>query len=257
MKFALALVLALPVFPAEAEQRIQCGTSLNGQIGAGGYYGGHGEISCPPPSTEGAADGGTYVIREVRPEPSLCAGTPDARLEVIRVFDSNASQISVSSRCVGPNVPGDPVPPPPPAPEEALRQAPLPAPGVRTSPPGRGLVGFPTHLWWDAETDLPPISVTVGEWSATVTPRLVGITWDMGNGDVVEGDGPGSEDDPSAVYTYRRRCDCTITMTATWGGTVSFSHPLLPAPIVVEAGAVPFTASATYGVVEREAVVVG
>ena len=130
-------------------------------------------------------------------------------------------------------------------------------PEVHTSPPGRGLVGFETWLWWGADTEPPPISVTVGEWTATVAPVLQQVEWDMGNGDVVTGNGPGTEADPSATYVYERQCACTVTLTATWGGSVTLSHPLLPTPIQQSAAGVPFTATAAYDVVEREAVIVG
>jgi hypothetical protein len=253
------LTVSGPVGAGSANAAEPCGTHLSGGLSADGTYGGHGVVrSC---GNDGSRRGGSPIhdiLRTVTSEPSLCAGTPDARLETLRTYDrGTGALIRTTSRCVGPNVPGDPEPPPPPAPEEALRRAPLPSPGINTSPPGRGLVGFATHLWWDAVTDLPPVTVSVGEWSATVTPVLLGITWDLGNGDRVAGNGPGSEDSPSAIYTYERQCDCTITMTARWGGSVSFSHPLLAAPITVESPPVEFSISTAYDVVEREAVVVG
>jgi hypothetical protein len=188
----------------------------------------------------------------------LCAGTPDARLEILQYFDPVTNLlVDTVSRCIGPNIPGDPQPPAPPSASEVVQRLPLPAPLVNTSPPGQGLVGFETWLWWGGDANPPPVTIVVDGWSATVQPVLLGVDWDMGNGDVVAGNGPGSEDNPSAKYTYETQCDCTITVTLTWGGTVSMSHVLAPVPIVTQAPPVQFATSTPYDVIEREAVVVG
>jgi len=254
--FILAAVIATFSTADSARAAQACGDDTTGGVYGDATYGGGG--TCTPTGGDEAGGGSptTYdVVRSVRPEPIICAGTPDGLLEVLEYYDpSTGTLVDTVSRCIGAIVPGDPLPP---APSEVLQRAPLPLPEVHTSPANRGLVGFETWLWWGADTELEPLTVTVGEWSATVAPVLQDVEWDMGNGDVVTGDGAGSEAEPSARYAYERRCACTITLTATWGGTVTLSHPLLGAPIVQQAGAVPFTATLAYEVEEREAVVVG
>lgn len=239
----------------------QCGTDISGGIYDSGSYGAGGSAGECESGGGGSGDSspGLTVERIVRSEPSICAGTPDALLEILEYYNSQGLLVDRVSRCVGAIVPGElvPVPPPPPSPTEVMERLPLPAPEVHTSPPGQGLVGFETYFWWGAVTTLPPVNVQVGEWSATVTPQLEQVRWDFGNGDSATSDRAGNEADPSVVYTYTSQCDCTVTVTATWGGTVSLSHPLLGAPLTQQATGVAFSESLPYDVIEREAVVVG
>jgi hypothetical protein len=123
---------------------------------------------------------------------------------------------------------------------QAMRQLPLTAPQVATSPPvGRDqLVNLPTWLWltngWQvrsATASLPGVSVTV-----TAQPQRV--VWEMGNGDQVVCPGPGRRYEPrrsAAVqstdcsYTYRRssarqpdqryRVSATTVWRVTWSAT--------------------------------------
>lgn len=232
-----------------------CGAGVGGSI-SDGRYTASGQSSPCNGSVGGATGGGLQIIRRTQAEPNLCPSTPDGRRVYVTVLDSSGAVISVDSFCEGPLVPGDPGVPLPPAPESVFREAPLPLPEVHTSPPGRGLVGFETWLWWGADTELAPLSVGIAGWTATVTPQLERVEWDLGNGDVVVGDGAGSEERPSARYVYAEHCDCTITVTATWGGTVTLSHPLLGAPITQTVTGVGFSASLPYEVVQRQAVIV-
>jgi hypothetical protein len=114
-----------------------------------------------------------------------------------------------------------------------------------------------TYLWWGADTAVPPLSVTAGEWTATVEARVSSLRWDLGNGDVLTGRGSGSEPVPSATYVYTESCDCTVSLTVVWEGTVTLTHPALPAPIVEPVGPVEVTDSFAYEVEEREAVIIG
>jgi hypothetical protein len=65
------------------------------------------------------------------------------------------------------------------------------------------------------------------------------------------------ERDPSLTYVYRYQCDCTVTLTVEWSGTVTLTHPLTPVPMVQEVGPVSFTDSFAYVVESREGVIVG
>ena len=141
---------------------------------------------------------------------------------------------------------------------EVFRSAPLVAPEVHVNPVVRGLVGLETWLWWGVDPQTPSLSVQAGEWSASITVDAPHIVWDLGNGDVREGEGAGTgADDPSLRYVYERQCDCVITLTVEWSGTVTLTHPLAPAPVVESVGPVEFTDSIPYVVEEREAVIVG
>jgi hypothetical protein len=255
LKVAVAVLIFLAgIFtPAVESGAASCGASIEGGVYGTGTYGGSGSTTaCPTPASGGRA---TTAEREVLFDP-VCAGTPDARLEVVRVYDTASGVLLRTERnCVGPNIPGDPAPVPPSV-TDVMQRLPLPMPEIHTSPRNRGLVGVETWLWWGGEDTPPPVVIGVDGWTATVQPRLARIEWDMGNGDVVEGNGPGSEAQPSATYVYERQCDCTITVTLVWAGSVTFSHPLVPAALVQESPGVPFTTSMPYEVEEREAVIV-
>jgi hypothetical protein len=121
---------------------------------------------------------------------------------------------------------------PAPAPEliaaEAYERVPLVAPVVQTSPPvgAPQLVGFPTWLWvdegswrtFDATAEVPGLSVTV-----TATPERV--VWDMGDGNQVMCDGPGTpwveggDQTTDCEYTYQFTGTYTVTATITWAVT--------------------------------------
>ena len=117
--------------------------------------------------------------------------------------------------------------------EQAKRTLPLTPPDVQTSPSADDdqLVGVPTWLWvgdaWaprSATASLPGVSVTV-----TATPGSV--VWDMGNGDRVVCQSPGTAYDPDrpngeqvtdCSYTYSRSSAhqpgqrYPVTATMTW-----------------------------------------
>ena len=255
--FFAAAVLAVGAPSAGASGTYDCARVIEGDIGNHGTYGGTGTTVCPPGGGGGAAGGPAYVIDvTVVADANVCNDTPDARLEIRRYYDPVTRVLVATERqCIGPDIPGDPVPVPPSV-VDVMQRLPLPPPQIHTSPHNRGLVGIETWLWWGGEQSPPPVVIGVDGWTASVQPRLASIEWDMGNGDRVAGNGPGSEEQPSATYVYERQCDCTITVTLVWAGAVTFSHPLLPAPIVQESPGVPFTTSVTYEVDEREAVIV-
>lgn len=90
----------------------------------------------------------------------------------------------------------------------------LPAPEPRMSPAGDQVVQLPVWLWIPADQWEPQrVSATAGPVTSTVTATPTRVTWDMGNGDQVECDGPGTPyqrryaQRPEATdcrYTYRR-----------------------------------------------------
>lgn len=99
---------------------------------------------------------------------------------------------------------------------EALGYMPLPAPAITTSPPPQfdSVVNVPVFLSVDP-ADWEPRSVTTGVPGVSVVVRAEPqrVEWDMGTGDFVVCDGPGTPYDSSrseadqvadCTYTYRR-----------------------------------------------------
>ena len=94
--------------------------------------------------------------------------------------------------------------------------------------PGRvGIIGFPTWLWAKDPNpnQIGPVTrtVSVGDASVTATATLDRIEWDMGNGDVVTCDGPGTpwdrktpEPSPDCGYTYEEDGTYDLTATSYW-----------------------------------------
>jgi hypothetical protein len=98
---------------------------------------------------------------------------------------------------------------------QARNQLVLPAPTLHTAPPpGKLIVQWQTWLWMDGGA-WQPLSATAsaGFVSATVMARPVRVRWDMGDGNSVVCDGPGtpwnpavpaSGQQPSCSYVYHR-----------------------------------------------------
>jgi hypothetical protein len=107
----------------------------------------------------------------------------------------------------------------------------VPAPTMDISPPADvgGLVNL--GLWLAIEGQEPVTArAEAGPHWAEATVTLMSTSWNMGNGDVVECDGPGEPiadvDDPGegpCGYTYRRSTPDdqphVLSVTATWGVT--------------------------------------
>jgi len=107
-------------------------------------------------------------------------------------------------------------------------RAQVPAPSLNISP--RPEVGVPAQLGiWLAVDDPGQLNVVaqVGPVWAAATARLTGMTWAMGNGDVVEcvglgtpyPEGSGTYDQGPCGYTYTQVGDAGIrqvTATANW-----------------------------------------
>jgi hypothetical protein len=125
--------------------------------------------------------------------------------------------------------------------QQALDRTLIPAPEIRLNPPeGRDqVVNVPTWMWIDPAS-WAPVSATAAAGGVTVTATATPTTvsWDMGNGEVVTCDGPGTpydqnvapEDQQSeCTYTYRRSSAghpggaFTMRVTTTWGVTWTVS----------------------------------
>ncbi len=88
----------------------------------------------------------------------------------------------------------------------------LPSPTISFNPPTNAVVNLPTWLWIDAALWHPyAVSATVGAVTATATATPTSVTWNLGDGDALNCDGPGTAyqtDLPSSAqetacsYTY-------------------------------------------------------
>jgi hypothetical protein len=123
--------------------------------------------------------------------------------------------------------------------ERAAAALNLPDPAMRTSPEHDHVVQLASWLWIPADQWHPHhVSATAGPVTSTVTATPTRITWDMGNGDQVACDGPGTPyrhthaSDPDAsdcAYTYRHssagqpgetyQITATIDWDLTWTAT--------------------------------------
>jgi hypothetical protein len=147
-------------------------------------------------------------------------GTP-AALMPCQLFVSGGLVAAPSTGCTPGPAPPTAAPPAPPAvdplilAQEARNQLVLPSPTIHTAPPsGRLVVQWQTWLWMDPGA-WGPLSATAsaGSVSATVTARPVRVRWDMGDGQVIVCDSPGTawqpgvpaaQQHPSCSYVYRR-----------------------------------------------------
>ncbi|CAN5214291.1 hypothetical protein BH18ACT4_BH18ACT4_14770 [soil metagenome] len=192
-----------------------------------------------------------------------CAGRSPDGLQVTetKIFlDGQEPREDINSYCWDSALPlpGTAEVPSFPAPAEVVAQAPIPPPTVNISPHVRGIVGFETWLWYDQPTTVALPPVTLNGWSVTASLDVVELSWDMGNGDIVVGDGPGTEAAPSAFYAYENQCrPCTVVARAPWSGTYTISHPLVAAPVTLDLGEHTFTGEIFYDVREVEAVIGG
>ena len=159
----------------------------------------------------------------------------------LRAPDGTVLMRYVQNQC-DPATPPPPVAPPTFDAVAAVIQ--LPDPYPVTSPRVDGLVGLENWFWWQDENGSQqmeyPIATAAldGRWVASGTARLVRLDWALGNGDGRSASGaglPGSEQDPSAAYTYQYDGTYPIVATATWHVSVTLTDVALglTTPLVV------------------------
>ncbi|WP_341721095.1 hypothetical protein QQG74_01095 [Micromonospora sp. FIMYZ51] len=106
----------------------------------------------------------------------------------------------------------------PPDPEELARRAfasiTLLAPRASVAPRkriGPGLVGLPVWMWAEpGASQFGPLSASASDRGLTVTieAKVEQVIWDMGNGDEVSCDGPGTPYDATGQHAGRPSPDC-------------------------------------------------
>jgi hypothetical protein len=118
--------------------------------------------------------------------------------------------------------------------EQAAERVAVPEPSVNLNPSlaQNQIVNLATVLWIDpAQWQPVTTSASAAGVTANVAARPLRVEWDMGNGDTVTCEGPGTPFDPSApdvtpddacLYTYRRSSATapngafTVTATTVW-----------------------------------------
>lgn len=141
-----------------------------------------------------------------------CAG-PGVIDPMPPIWVSNAAQAAAQ---VGPAVVA----------QEAVKQLAFGSPSIEMAPPdgSRQLVSVATWLWLNPGTwQTLRASATVGTVTSTATATPSKVVWDLGDGDSVTCDGPGtpySASDPQATtdcsYTWPGPGSFTVTATVYW-----------------------------------------
>lgn len=151
--------------------------------------------------------------------------------------------------------------------ERAAAALDLPTPAIHMSPQQDQVVNLASWLWISDDQWQPrQASASAGPVTSTVTAAPAGVTWDMGNGDEVDCDGPGTPyraqyvgrpDASDCTYTYRHssagqpdeayQVTATINWNLTWTAT--------GAPGGGDLGTVPMTATQPVRVTEIQALV--
>jgi hypothetical protein len=113
--------------------------------------------------------------------------------------------------------------------QQAVKQLGFGSPTIEMSPPARSsqLVGVATWLWIDPEAwGTLTASASAGPVTTTATAVPSKVVWDMGDGDTVTCDGPGtaySTSDPGATtdcsYIWPQAGSFTVTATVYWSVT--------------------------------------
>ncbi len=165
------------------------------------------------------------------------SGSGAAQTGPVEVGNEDVCRAPLSAgggRCpAGPAAPAEPTIDPRVLAQEARSRLPIPAPEIRLNPSTNQdqLVQVPTWMWVD--------SSTWGSRSATAALPGVGVTataaaqrviWDMGNGDRLVCNSPGTPYDTSrreaeqrsdCSYTYRNAGYFTVTATVEWAASWS------------------------------------
>ncbi|MFC5148949.1 ATP/GTP-binding protein [Streptomyces aureoversilis] len=113
--------------------------------------------------------------------------------------------------------------------QQAFSKMKLETPKLGSAPPpgSKGLIGMPVWMWVaKSDTTWGPQSTTAsaGGLSVTVTAKVTGIDWNMGDGQSVHCATPGTpydssvgkKDSPDCGYRYTKVGEYQITATTTW-----------------------------------------
>lgn len=138
---------------------------------------------------------------------------------------ATGEEISVRTRCLPIDAEAEPTPDPP-SPARIWESVPVPEPVVTLNPPGEGVTGLETWLWYEGSTSLRAGPVSLDGWTVTATAEVERIVWDMGDGTSVSATGAGSEAEPAATHVYERKSDgepYTVAVTVRWHGTAEIT----------------------------------
>ena len=242
---AAAITFVVGTEPAWAGDGYGQNNYSNAQASGGQLTVQAGHTYWTPPATSSWATPGSSAPSPGRPNPNqpygctYTAGGPSATAS-IGVGGAQPGQW-VFPVCAGPGV-LNPMPPiwvtgaqpaggvvqvnPVVVAQQAVKQLPLASPTIEMAPPSGSpqLVGVATWMWVNPgawQTLSASASAGTVTTTATATPQKV--VWDMGDGDTVTCDGPGtpySASDPNATtncsYTWAAPGTYTVTATIFW-----------------------------------------
>ena len=245
---AAAITLVVGSEPAWAGDGYGQNNYSNAQASGGQLTVQAGHTYWTPPATSSWATKGSSAPSPGRPNPNqpygctYTAGGPSATAS-IGVGGAQPGQW-VFPVCAGPGV-IDPMPPiwvtgaqpaggvvqvnPVVVAQQAVKQLPLASPTIEMAPPSGSpqLVGVATWMWvnpgaWQTLS----ASASAGTVTTTATATPSKVVWNMGDGDAVTCDGPGtpySASAPNATtncsYTWGQACTYQVTATLYWSVT--------------------------------------
>lgn len=148
--------------------------------------------------------------------------------------------------------------PDPPSPAQIWESVPVPDPVVGLSPPGEGVTGLETWLWYEGPQTLQVGPVGLDGWSVTATAEIERIVWDTGDGMSVSAARAGSEADPAATHVYERKSGdepYAVGVRVRWHGTAEITG--YGVALAEDLGTVTREGSRTYPVYEVRSVLTG
>jgi hypothetical protein len=165
--------------------------------------------------------------------------------------------------CVPLTDPASTTPPPPPElPQpptlgEIWNAAALPRPEIAMSPDARGITGLETRMWAaNPERDVA-VSVNLRGFTVTGTARLVGYSFDFGEGPEVDAPAGGSAASPAARHTYETKGSYQIRVAALWRGEFEMTGPAITDPVPVDLRTAQLTSTRDYPVAEIRSMLTG
>jgi hypothetical protein len=122
--------------------------------------------------------------------------------------------------------------------------------------PTRGLAGAQrearTHLWCQPDATRN-VGIRIRGYRVLATASIIELRWETGDGQAYTSTDCGSFQAPAALHTYQASGDYTLTVTAVWEGSYTYSgHGI--APQTVPLGRVEVDQTQAYPVIEIRSV---
>lgn len=117
-----------------------------------------------------------------------------------------------------------PLVPPPPTAAQVRDAVAVPVEAPAVDPRVDGLVGLPTHLWYEGDRRIA-VTVTLGAYRVDAQAVATRFRWDLGDGTVHTTTDAGSPARPAVQHPYTVRGAHRITLTVDWTGSYTFAGP--------------------------------